>query len=285
MPYLLLATFLWGTSFVAGQYAIAMADAAWIVLFRLLIAACCTAPAALRFLRHRRLSRAQCKSLILLALLTYPATFLLQFIGLQRTSAASATTMIGLAPLMVILVGHYCFRKTASARIWLLGAVAFLGVFLLVGGSPRGEVSVFGCGLVFASTIVAAFWVHLSVPMLMEIGSRAYTALTLQLGALFTLAPALFLAGGTPIHWTASGIAAVVYLGLGCNLLAAWAWNRGLQDVPAERSGIFLALEPAFGVLLAMVFLSERLAPSAALGVALVLSAAAVAMMPPRERA
>lgn len=280
MPYLLLATFLWGTSFVAGKYAIAMADAAWVVLFRLLIAACCTLPASIRFLRHHRLSRAQCKALLLLALLTYPVTFLLQFIGLQHTSAASATTMIGLAPLMVILVGHYCFHKTASARIWLLGAVAFLGVFLLVGGSPRGEVSVFGCGLVFASTIVAAFWVHLSVPMLMEIGSRAYTALTLQLGTLLTLAPALWLAHGTPIRWSASGIAAIVYLGLGCSLLAAWAWNRGLQDVPAERSGIFLALEPTFGVLLAVVCLSERLAPSAALGVALVLGAAALAMMP-----
>lgn len=43
-------------------------------------------------------------------LFNYPAVFLLQFVGLHYTSAASAATIIGLEPLLIVFVGHFSLK-------------------------------------------------------------------------------------------------------------------------------------------------------------------------------
>ena len=104
MIYLLLASFLWRTSFIAGKFAYETLDPALVVLFRLIIAGGILFPITLRFIKENSQSKVNWRKIALLGFLTYPATFLLQFIGLQYTSASSAATMIGIEPLMVILL-------------------------------------------------------------------------------------------------------------------------------------------------------------------------------------
>lgn len=111
MIYLLLASFLWGTSFIAGKFAYETLDPALVVLFRLIIAGVILFPITLRFIKENSKSDVDWKKIALLGFLTYPATFLLQFIGLQYTSASSAATMIGIEPLMVILIGQLFLKK------------------------------------------------------------------------------------------------------------------------------------------------------------------------------
>lgn len=48
-----------------------------------------------------------------------------------------------------------------------------------------------------------------------------------------------------------------MYLGIGCSLIAAWCWNKGLESVSASISGIFLVMEPVFGVIMAVILLQE----------------------------
>lgn len=59
--------------------------------------------------------------LILLGILTYPLTSMLQFIGLSFTSASSATTVIGIEPVMITIVGFIFFKEKASPIVFLLG--------------------------------------------------------------------------------------------------------------------------------------------------------------------
>lgn len=51
MIYLLLASFLWGTSFIAGKFAYETLDPALVVLFRLIIAGVILFPITLRFIK------------------------------------------------------------------------------------------------------------------------------------------------------------------------------------------------------------------------------------------
>ncbi|WP_392387055.1 EamA family transporter [Basilea psittacipulmonis] len=60
----------------------------------------------------------------LLGFLTYPATFLLQFLGLSLTSASSAATVIGLEPLMVAIVGAIFFKEKIRPSILFLSISA-----------------------------------------------------------------------------------------------------------------------------------------------------------------
>lgn len=283
MIYLLLASFLWGTSFIAGKFAYETLDPALVVLFRLIIAGVILFPITLRFIKENSKSDVDWKKIALLGFLTYPATFLLQFIGLQYTSASSAATMIGIEPLMVILVGQLFFKEKASLTIWLLGIIAFIGVFLLVGLSDSEEISLIGCLLVLASTIVVALWLRLSKSVLGNLNPKVYTALSLQLGILIGLPFMLLLVKDWNINFSYSSIIALLYLGIGCSLFANWAWNKGLSETETNKSGIFLALEPVFGVLFSIILLNDSLSITSWVGVALVILSAAVCLVLPKK--
>ncbi|RDE79743.1 DMT family transporter [Haemophilus parahaemolyticus] len=283
MIYLLLASFLWGTSFIAGKFAYETLDPALVVLFRLIIAGVILFPITLRFIKENSKSDVDWKKIALLGFLTYPATFLLQFIGLQYTSASSAATMIGIEPLMIILVGQLFFKEKASLTIWLLGIIAFIGVFLLVGLSDSEEISLIGCLLVLASTIVVALWLRLSKSVLGNLNPKVYTALSLQLGTLIGLPFMLLLVKDWNINFSYSSIIALLYLGIGCSLFANWAWNKGLSETETNKSGIFLALEPVFGVLFSIILLNDSLSFTSWVGVALVILSASVCLVLPKK--
>jgi drug/metabolite transporter (DMT)-like permease len=54
--------------------------------------------------------------------------------------------------------------------------------------------------------------------------------------------------------------------------VAAYAlWNAGVARVGASRAGVFLHLMPAFGSVLAIVFLGERFRGFHAVGIAMIL--------------
>ena len=191
--------------------------------------------------------------------------------------------MIGIEPLMVILIGQHFFKEKASLTIWLLGIIAFIGVFLLVGLSDSEEISLIGCLLVLASTIVVALWLRLSKSVLGNLNPKVYTALSLQLGTLIGLPFMLLLVKDWNINFSYSSIIALLYLGIGCSLFANWAWNKGLSETETNKSGIFLALEPVFGVLFSIILLNDSLSFTSWVGVALVILSAAVCLVLPKK--
>ena len=168
MIYLLIAAFLWGTSFIAGKIAYDMLDPSLVVAIRYILASIILLPMTFSFMKNKEESftKKDFILLVILGILTYPLTSMLQFIGLSFTSASSATTIIGIEPVMITIVGFIFFKEKASPIVFLLGIIAFFGVALTVGVSALENVSFFGCFLVFLSTIVVSFWVRLSKKIL-----------------------------------------------------------------------------------------------------------------------
>ena len=169
MIYLTLASFLWGTSFVAGKYANEFAEPEIVIGFRLIIASVFLAPLILRY--WKTIDNHLWLPLIGVSFLTYPVTFLLQFIGLSYTTASSAAIVIGIEPLIIVLLGHFVFCQRLLKKDLVFGVSAFLGVLMVIGTPIEGEFHTTGCLLVFASTLVVALWIHWS-KSLMETTSR-----------------------------------------------------------------------------------------------------------------
>jgi drug/metabolite transporter (DMT)-like permease len=71
----------------------------------------------------------------------------------------------------------------------------------------------------------------------------------------------------TPVN-----IGAIMIVALFSSVLAYIFWNQGVIEVGASVAGLFVHLMPVFGVLLAWVFLDERLALFHVAGIALILS-------------
>jgi len=81
-----------------------------------------------------------------------------------------------------------------------------------------------------------------------------------------------------PPHWPgAGGVAAALYVGLAASVGAFICWNRGVAIVGANAAGFTIHLLPAFGTLLAILFLGESFRPFHALGIATILAGVLVA--------
>ena len=124
MFYQILALLIWGSSFIAAKYSYEMIDPALMVEARLLIAALMVLPSCRRHLG--RIPRSEWKPLLWISFVNYVVVLMLQFIGLKYTSAASAVTMVGLEPLLVVFVGHFFFNDKAKIYHWICGAAAFI---------------------------------------------------------------------------------------------------------------------------------------------------------------
>ena len=265
--YLLPASFLWGTSFVAGKFAIGMVDAPLVVLARFMIAAIFWLPTFLPALRA--IPRARLGSLAALAFLMIPATFLLQFVGLRYTTATSAAVMIGFEPLMFVLVGWLFWGERLTALNLVFGALALTGVLLMMGWPHDAQF--LGSALVLISTAVVAIWVRWSKFWMNAIGVQSFTALTTVIGTILLMPFAAFLTSSWEIQWSAEGAMAIIYLGVGCSFIAGWFWNKGIKVANANTGGLFLALEPIFGVSIAALLLGDKLGLTAIVGAILVI--------------
>jgi drug/metabolite transporter (DMT)-like permease len=76
---------------------------------------------------------------------------------------------------------------------------------------------------------------------------------------------------------TGPEIAAVFYIALCASVAAFMCWNRGVAVVGANAAGVSLHLLPAFGTILAIIFLGESFQGFHAAGIATILVGVVVA--------
>lgn len=280
MFYLVIALLIWASSFTAGKYAYQMFDPALVVELRLLIAGAIVLPFFLKY--YNTIEAKIRRRLWGLSFLIFPVGIMLQFIGLAYTSASSAVTIIGTEPILVLLLGFAFFAKAVAWYDWLLSLLAFLGIGLLVLGSKTdGAVNLFGLSLVFLAGVGFALSIHLGQYVMRHITPKLYTAAILIQGAILCLPLCLLFTRSWQVHFSWTGLFAVMYLGICCSWLAYKCWNIGLQKTPAHISGMLIALEPVFGVLIAMLLLGERMTLLTALGSVLVIASAAASTLIP----
>ena len=68
-------------------------------------------------------------------------------------------------------------------------------------------------------------------------------------------------------------------MGIGCSWLAYLLWNKGMNTVPANVSGLLISLEPVIGVIMAVLILGEHLSAMSAMGITVVIVSTFVAGM------
>ncbi|WP_109431977.1 DMT family transporter [Aggregatibacter segnis] len=281
MRYILIALFLWSSSFVAGKYAYSMLDPVLMVQMRLIIASFIVFPMFVRV--WKRVPKTVRPQVWWLGFLNYPAIFLLQFIGLSHTSASSASTMLGLEPFLVVLIGHFFFGDKAKTHHWIFGLVAFLGVVLLIyGGEETGNISLFGCSLVLLAGIVFAACLRWTQRIIVQLTAQVYTTSSIVLGTITCLPFTLWLTQSWEIHWNWLGLAGLLYIGIGCSWLAYYLWNKGINSVDSNLAGILVSLEPVFAIILAVLLLGENISPLSWLGILAVVSTTLISSIYPR---
>jgi len=262
---------LWGTSFILGKVALEEMGPAYLVLYRFVLASVVLIPFVPR--TRPQISRRDIGLLIVGALLMGPIMFLLQFEGLDLTTASSAALLVGTGPPMMALGGFLVDNERPGRWTWIAIGLSAIGVGLLVGGPGEGR-TLLGDGLVFISMIGAVVWTLLTRRIARRVGVVPATTILFSLGTLILLPFAIALEGAPPIHLSVGGWASVATLGVVCTAVTFWLWNWGLQRAEAAQAGVFGNLEPLVGAFLGVTLLGEQIGPLALIGGAFVITAA-----------
>ena len=216
----------------------------------------------------------------------FTANYALLYWGAQYVPSGLMAVLQAITPACALVVAQWILpeeRITIAKGVGL--ALGLLGVAVIFADELRlsGAQSAVAC----LAVTTAAFFVAWAY-VLVRARGRHLPASTLMTGQIASgAAPLLLLSTvteGNPlaVHWTASAIAAVVYLTLGGSLLAFWLNYWLMARIGPTRMLLTSILEPLLAVLLGAVVLDERLTGRIALGGALVLVSVALVMR--RER-
>lgn len=215
---------------------------------------------------------------------------LLFFLAVVATGVSIATVVcLGFAPVLLLVVSGGR-RRRPSVRAALTVAVAVAGLLLVCLAGGAGEVApdpVLGVVAALGSGAAYALSALVARPLAQRLDTLTMTVATMSVAAAVLVPGGLLLtlARGEPL-WTADvgSWLVIVYLGVVTMVVAYALFFTGLRSTSSGAAVVATLIEPVTAVLLAVVFLGERLAPAGLLGCLLVLAAIATSGRQPDDR-
>jgi drug/metabolite transporter (DMT)-like permease len=291
-PYLLLAlsNLFWAGNWVLGR---ALRDAfnpITLNFWRWAIAALVLLPFALPQLMGKgALLRRNAGLLAALAITGVVLFQSLVYLGLRSTTAVNAVLLNCTLPLFMLLCSWVLERERATPGQVAGMLISFVGVAVIL---VRGEVA----DLLQLRFHPGDAWILLAMPMwgIYSVLLKRWPRQLAGTGFLLALALAgvpILIAGATaealvgpPTHVTPAAVGGLLYVALFASVGAFICWNRGVAAVGANAAGFSLPLLPAFGTVLAIVFLGEEVHAYHVLGIATILVGVFVATRPSARR-
>jgi drug/metabolite transporter (DMT)-like permease len=279
LPYLLLslAALIWAGNWVVGRGIRDTVPPVALAFWRWTVAALILAPIALPRLRGQgALLLRHWRVLLLLSGCGIALFQCLIYTGLRYTNAVNAMLMNSAMPLVMMLVAWLIDRQRVTPRQLGGMILSFCGILVIIG---RGDLAALGSFSFNPGDLIILLgmpvWGVYSVLLRrrpLELDSPTFIFVVSVLGAAL-LAPAYFLESrflqAPLLTWNAVG--AVLYVALFASIAAYVCWNRGVDMVGPNNAGITQHLIPAFGTLLAVVFLGEEVHLFHAIGIATIL--------------
>jgi len=283
---LALANLLWSGNWVAGRALRDAFEPASLNFWRWAVATLVLAPFALPRLRGKgALIRRHAGILLLLALSGVGVYQCLVYLGLRTTTAVNAVLLNSSMPMFMLLCSWVIERERASARQIAGMLLSLAGIVIIL---ARGDAA----SLLQLELHAGDFWILLAMPVWgvysvllkrrpAQLGGLEFLFVIAAAGTLMLAPLAAILAMQSAPRWPGAAAAlGVLYMGIGASVLAFFFWNRGVSVVGANIAGFTIHLLPAFGTVLAILFLGEAFAGFHAAGIAIILAGVLLATRP-----
>jgi drug/metabolite transporter (DMT)-like permease len=186
-----------------------------------------------------------------------------QNVGLQFTSAATATLIIeGSVPIATVAIGFWCLKeRVAGKRLAGLG-VTIVGVIMscLIGTGGYQEFSLAGCLFTLLAGISFGAYSIIGRHQFREGVSFPVITGSVTLGTVFLAPLALgeMMVSG-PGHFTPGNGLTLIYLGVAGSAAVHCLWSVGLRHLESIEVAALGTVMPVAGIAFAMVFLDESL--------------------------
>lgn len=273
------ANLFWAGNWVAGRALREAFDPPTLNFWRWAIAVLVLAPFALPALRGQGATLRRHAGILLFLAFSGVALFQsLVYLGLRSTTAVNAVLINSSLPLFMLLCSWLIERERASPRQIAGMLVSLAGILVILSrGSPAALLELelhAGDGWILLAMPVWGVYSVLLKRRPPQIGGLAFLFVLSVAGTVMLLPFAVMQPGPWPTPAEAGG---VIYMGVFASVLAFIFWNRGVAAVGANAAGFTIHLLPAFGTVLAILFLGETFAGYHAAGIVTILAGVVLA--------
>ena len=273
------ASLFWSGNWIAGRALRDAFDPVTLNFWRWTVATLVLAPFALPGLRGKwGMVRRHAGILLALAFTGVALFQCLVYLGLRSTPAVNAVLLNSSFPMFMLLCSWVMERERASRKQVVGMLISLAGILIIV---CRGDPA----ALFHLQLNAGDVWILLAMPVWgvysvllkrcpAELSGFELLFVISVAGTLMLLPGALIAIGlGAPMHWPAAPEAlGVLYMAIFASVLAYVCWNRGVEVVGANAAGFTVHLLPAFGTVLAILFLGESFMGFHAAGIATILA-------------
>lgn len=202
------------------------------------------------------------------ALIGLVANQIFLFTGLKYSSAANASLIFSLSPIITAFLAGVFLKEKITVRMIIGSLIAIIGIYLVLAVKgqfvfSKGDLLLFGGAATFSCNLI---FVRLLSERLSTLIITTYS---------FILSAAIFdpfILSGTSVAWNKSLplwviAAASVIIGQGLTTLM---WNKAMNDVGAAKAAIVLNLQPLMTMLLDYLIYQTLITTQQMFGAALV---------------
>jgi drug/metabolite transporter (DMT)-like permease len=187
---------------------------------------------------------------------------LLDFWALTMIDASVERVLLFSYPAMVVLIDCVRRRRAPEARMVLALAVTYAGIFFAMGGIDLFELraNLLGAGLTLVAALTTAIYFLIGERYTRELGSTRFAAIGMSSAAVvLALHFALFGSFMEIARLGAYEWALLAVLAIFCMFVPGLLQAEGMRRVGAQRGAIGSTIGPVTTIVLAAMFLGERL--------------------------
>ena len=282
--FLFLAALFWGGSFIATRYALTLGGFTVfsLLMFRFLISSLILVTISL--VRKIEALKAGDIGKLFLVGLVYPGLyFLFETTGIERTPAFISSIIIASIPVLTGIMARIFLKEHLNFRGWAGVFISIAGITLVVLGEnggrkvSGGDISLIGVLLVFGAALTGAFYTTTTRYLLSRYKPLTLTTFQNVLAFIFFSPLGIIQLTGRQFSVNGWGVVSVLFLGVFASVVAFLSFNKALSLMEAGRASLFLNTIPIISLVLAWLFLGERITVVQLAGILVVVSGVTLA--------
>jgi drug/metabolite transporter (DMT)-like permease len=279
---MIIATFIWASSFIALKSAIGPIGPFSVIFGRMFVASLCFAIFIKSFLKLR-FTKDDIKYLSIMVVLEPCLYFIFEAKALELTSAGQAGMITSMMPLITAVGAGIILKEVITRKVMIGSLLAVSGAIWLSlssAGDEHASNPLLGNTLEFLAMVCGAGYA-ISVRHLSENFSALFiTAIQAFAGTLFFLPFAIWEYNTIEINITSEAFLWVCYLGVVVTLAGYGLFNFALGRVEAIKASIYINLIPVFTIILAYFMLGEELSFVGVVASGIILVGVFISQMP-----
>jgi drug/metabolite transporter (DMT)-like permease len=198
--------------------------------------------------------------------------------GLSRTTVSNSSLILGCSPVAVTFLSAAAGHERVSPRHWAGALLSLAGIYLLAGrGANLSGSTLTGDLLCLAAVMCWSIYTVASRPLLSRLSPMTVTGYSMAIGTL------LYIPFGITdlqqLDWRAVSLSSwlgLVFSGVFALYAAYLIWYTSVQRVGNVRTSVFSNLLPLLSMVIAALWLGERLTADALCGAATIFAGVAL---------